>query len=310
MRLRLVATALGMAGLSVQAAAQNVQTKPAAPTAAPAVADADEAAIRKLSASLAATFNAGKPADVSALFVEDGEIVDEAGNLYRGKPTIAEAMGRYFESFPGAKLTYSTGSIRKIGADVAIEDGVSVIETSDAAATNQYTTVYVKRDGKWQIASLRQVEDTAPPTPHEKLEPLAWLVGSWVDEGAASSLAMNCRWTEDENFLLVDYAVSSEGNVVLKSTQRIGWDPRTRQVKSWIFDSDGGHGEGICTPVEGQWVIKTSGVTPEGVTGTATIIMTPESADRFTWETVDRITGESVEPNTKVTVVRKAPAPK
>jgi hypothetical protein len=62
--------------------------------------------------------------------------------------------------------------------------------------------------------------------------------------------------------------------------------------------------------VEGQWVIKTSGVTPEGVTGTATIIMTPESADRFTWETVDRITGESVEPNTKVTVVRKAPAPK
>jgi uncharacterized protein (TIGR02246 family) len=295
--------------MAPQAAAQNVQEKPAAAQAAPA-ADADEAAVRKVAAAVAETFNAAKPAEFSALFVEDGEVVDEAGNLYRGKAQIAEAMGRYFEAFPGAKLSYATGSLRRIGPDLAIEDGVSVIQADDAAATNQYTTVYVKRDGKWQIASLRQVEDTEPPTPHEKLQPLSWLVGSWVDEGAEASIAMDCRWTEDENFLIVDYTVSSQGQVVLKSNQRIGWDPRTKQIKTWIFDSDGGHGEGICAPMGDQWIIKTSGVTPEGITGTATIIMTPESPDRFTWETVDRITGESVEPNTKVVVVRKAPAPK
>ena len=49
---------------------------------------------------------------------------------------------------------------------------------------------------------------------------------------------------------------------MLSGTQRIGWDPLKRQFKTWIFDSEGGHGEGYYTRNGDQWVVKTEGVRP------------------------------------------------
>ena len=47
-------------------------------------------------------------------------------------------------------------------------------------------------------------------------------------------------------------------------TQRIGWDPLTKQIKSWVFDSEGGYGDGLWTRKGNQWVIKSTGVLPDG----------------------------------------------
>ena len=44
--------------------------------------------------------------------------------------------------------------------------------------------VHVKRDGKWQMALARD-EEGPVATAHERLRPLAWLVGEWVDDGGS-----------------------------------------------------------------------------------------------------------------------------
>ena len=49
-----------------------------------------------------------------------------------------------------------------------------------------------------------------PPTPHELLQPLAWLVGDWVSEGGDSVVRISYRWSDDGNFLLGDYKVDGQ----------------------------------------------------------------------------------------------------
>ena len=103
----------------------------------------------------------------------------------------------------------------------------------------------IKQQGEWKIASAREVEDDDSLSPHERLKPLAWLVGDWVDEGSDAVVQISCNWSEDKNYLLVDFDAKIQGKPAMKSSQRIGWDPLTQKVKSWVFDSDGGYGEGF-----------------------------------------------------------------
>ena len=111
------------------------------------------------------------------------------------------------------------------------------------------------------------MEDDDSLSPHDRLKPLAWLVGDWVDEGSDAVVQIACKWSDDTNYLLVDFNAKIQGKPALKSSQRIGWDPLTQKVKSWVFDSDGGHGEGLWSQVENRWVIKSTAVMPDGQTG-------------------------------------------
>ena len=69
---------------------------------------------------------------------------------------------------------------------------------------------------------------------------------------------------------------SVQGKPVMSVTQRIGWDPLARQFRSWEFDSEGGFGEGRWSRDGERWVVKHTGVRPEGTTASATNIMTQE----------------------------------
>ena len=87
-------------------------------------------------------------------------------------------------------------------------------------------------------------EELEPGLPHqERLKELEWLVGDWIDESSESVIHGTCRWSADKNFLLRDFTIQSEGKPVMTVTQRIGWDPLSKQIKSWVFDSEGGYGD-------------------------------------------------------------------
>ena len=62
--------------------------------------------------------------------------------------------------------------------------------------------------------------------------------------------------------------------------QRIGWDPLTKQIKSWVFDSEGGYGDALWTRKGNQWVIKSTGVLPDGRTASATHVLTASALTR------------------------------
>jgi uncharacterized protein (TIGR02246 family) len=286
---------------------------PAAPTAAPAAAaatDPEVAAIHAADERLVKAFNAGKADEVAALFHPQAEFTDEEGVTYQGRPAIQELLAKFFAKFPGVKVTLEVDSIRVTGP-VALEEGVRTTITKDETdgARVFYTAVRTKVGNDWLIVSLGDAADDSGLTPHDLLEPLAFLVGDWVNEGNDAVVKISYRWSEDQNFLLGDFHVTRAGTVVMHSTQRIGWDPLTGKVRSWLFDSDGGFGEGHWTHVDGSWVIKSTAVLPDGQTGSATITLTPQGKDRYTLKGSDRFAGDERADDFEHVISRQPPQP-
>jgi uncharacterized protein (TIGR02246 family) len=272
--------------------------------------DADMAAIRAADEQVVKAFNSGQAAELAALFHPQGELIDEEGLVYEGQAAIKELLTRYFAKFPGAKLTLQIDSLRVIGP-VAFEEGTRTTATRDETgiAHVHYSIVRAKTASGWPIISLRDSADDAVLTPHDRLEPLAWLVGDWVNEGNDAAVRITYRWSDDKNFLLGDFHVGRAGSTIMQSTQRIGWDPLAGKVRSWLFDSDGGYGEGHWTHVDGAWVVKSTAVLPDGQTGSATVTMTPQNKDRYVLKGSDRIAGDQRAEDFEFTVSRRPPTP-
>jgi hypothetical protein len=173
-----------------------------------------------------------------------------------------------------------------------------------------YTAVHVKQgDGKWLFASLRSNGDEHV-APHDQLKQLEWLIGDWVDESDESVVRTSTRWSDDKNFILSEFHIHIAGRRAMSGTQRIGWDASIGKFRSWVFDSEGGHAEGLWAQVRDRWVVKVTGVRPDGDIGTATNIYIPTGRDSFTLMSMDRIVGDEAAPDAIVKIVRKPPEPK
>ncbi len=300
-----------LAALIAISGASLARGQEAAPAAPAGAAGADEQAVRQVTQTFVKAFNAGDAEKAAALFFSGAELIDDAGNVHKGAAAIKDVLGSFFAKFPGATSTMSTDSVWMVSPGLAIDEGRRVVSTKDdrSSAATRYTLVMMKQQGQWKIASAREVEDDDSLSPHERLKPLAWLVGDWVDEGSDAVIQMSCKWSEDKNYLLVDFDAKVLGKPEMKSSQRIGWDPLTGKVKSWVFDSDGGYGEGIWSQVENRWVIKSTAVLPDGQTGSATIVLEPRDKDSYVMKGFDRIRGKTAEPDFEVKIVRRPPAP-
>ncbi len=274
-------------------------------------APSDEQAVRQVSASLVRAFNAADVKQVQELFFESADLTDDAGAVHRGRSEIVKLMEQFFAKFPGAKSTMTTDSVWLVGPGIAIQEGQRAVTTRDgkSAFASRYTLVLMKEGGRWKIASAKETEDDTGLTAHQRLVPLAWLVGEWIDESPDAVVKISCRWSEDKNYLLADYNTQLPGKKALKSQQRIGWDPLTQKVKSWVFDSDGGHGEASWTPVESRWLVKSSAVFPDGKTGSAMLTFEPRDKDTFMLKGTDRLQGDTSLPDFEIPIVRKPPEP-
>ena len=278
---------------------------------APAVAADDgpeTAAIQTAATALVKDFNAGKAEAVVAQFLPQGELIDEDGTIYKGRDELQKLFTQYFTRFPGATLGLEIESVRAVSDGLAIEEGTRYLSTKDGAkAQVRYVTVRVKTDGQWRIASTREFNDDPAPSPGEHLAPLAWFVGDWISEGQDAAVKVSYRWSEDKNFLLGEFHSTRNGTSLMKSTQRIGWDPLAGKIRSWLFDADGGFAEGIWTLVEDGWLIKSQATLPEGTSGSATVTITPKNKDQFTMRGTDRIVGDSREEDFELIITRAPP---
>ena len=254
-------------------------------------------------------FNAADAAALGGMFLETGELVDEQGNVFTGRPEITALFQRFFGRFPQAKLEMAVTSVRPIGDAIAVEEGERRITagTDGESAQVRYIAVRSRQGDRWPIASYREFTDEPLPTAGEMLRPLAWLVGDWVDEGPAGRTAMSFRWSDDGNYLLGDYLITADG-VESKSTQRIGWDAAGGTYRSWTFDSDGGFTVGEWNAVEDGWEVVSDATLPDGTVGSATMKIVPENDDRFLVRSTGRIVGGNPEPDFELTITRRPPA--
>jgi uncharacterized protein (TIGR02246 family) len=278
----------------------------------PTIAQDEPAAteIRENSLKLASAFNAAKVDDITAMFMPKGELIDEQGTVHKGHDAIKDLLTKFFAKFPGTQMEIISDSIRLVGP-IAIQEGTRFTSAKDGSnASVKFVAVLTKSDQGWKIASIRDFPDESIPavTPGELLQPLAWLIGDWINEGTDARVKISYKWSEDNNFILGDIVVTRNDQSIMKSSQRIGWDPILGKPRSWIFDSDGGFAEATWTETAAGWVVQSTAVMPDGLTGSANVTITLGENGRYVMSGTNRLIGNSQEPDYEITVVKHPPA--
>lgn len=247
----------------------------------------DESAVRKAARDYAAALASGDRDAVAEFWTEDGQYFDQSGQPHPASELIAEAVSPR-QAAAAADTPRSSSTIRFLTPEVALEDGVSEVSlpaaTGHSPIRGQYHATWVKRDGRWRLASL--CEAPIIPDVASTLEELGWMVGEWTADDAGVNLHVSVRWNATGTFLLRDLKATNNDNVVFRSTQRIGRDPATDKLTSWSFDSDGGRGEATWTRQENSWIAQGSGVLPNGQPTSGTVVVDYESNDAFIYKTL------------------------
>jgi uncharacterized protein (TIGR02246 family) len=261
----------------------------------------EEAALQKRAEAFVEAFHKGDAKALAAFWAPDGDYTSQAGRHLKGREAIEQAFKGFFADHKGLKLRIESLSLRFLTPDVAVEDGTSEVFSPDGAPPSRarYTIVHVKKDGQWHLGSVRDAPFT-PPGNYEHLRGLEWAVGEWTGEaekGLTERLAL--AWTENQNFLVASFSTGFKDLTVGRAQQWIGWDPVAKHVRSWIFDSNGGFGEGTWAQEGKKWVVKTSSVLQDGQKATATYVVTRVDANTLTLQARDRSVAGKPLPDTK-----------
>jgi uncharacterized protein (TIGR02246 family) len=272
----------------------------------------DRAAIAEVAKVFALAFKANDAKAISSLFAEDGEITDENGSLMRGRSAIENAYALLFAERPGSSIEIKPDGLRFLATDVALEEGRTIVTPGPGGvpSVRHYSVLYGRKGTQWQYVMVREELDKQI-TNHERLKNLDWLVGEWLDESSESLIHVTCDWSKDGNFLLREFTVHMQGKAVMTLSQRIGWDPASRQIKSWTFDSEGGFAESFWNQEGESWLIKTTGVLRDGQLASATHLLTRLNGMSGRMTAVDRTIGGrvvAIEPES--VLVKKPPRPK
>jgi uncharacterized protein (TIGR02246 family) len=272
----------------------------------------------KALAALEKAYNARDPEALADLFTPQGEFIDADANVFDSHETIAGEFKALFEINPRNTIELGAEEIREISPGILSVDCVARFsgadnsdpDDADEPADIDFSALLVKQsDGNWLLASIRSEGEGDLRSPHARLKQLEWFVGEWIDESGDSTMHTKTRWSEDGNFLMTEFAIHVAGRKVTSGTQRIGWDASLDKFRSWVFDSEGGHAEGIWTELEDRWVVKVTGVRPDGDACSATSIYEPQGPEAYQFSVIDQIVGDESQPDFTARVVKKPPEP-
>lgn len=249
----------------------------------------DEAAIRAASQAFATAFEKGDAAAIGALFTEEAEYVELGGDRIQGRTAIAKAYSEFFGDRKQVKAETKTDSIRFLGRDAAVEEGTFTVKAKDSPThASRFSALYVRQEGKWLIAMLKEWGDAVTDSPD--LNDLAWLIGTWESDGPELSAKTTYEWAPNKKFILSHYTVTPKkaGEKPTMGTQVIGVDPATRMIHAWVFDSEGGIGESSWWWDGQKWMIDSSATLSDGSSTTAQNFLTRDGDQAFTWRSVQR----------------------
>lgn len=280
------------------------------PKADPHEQDARE--IQAMNKAFQEAYDKGDAEALAALFLENGEVVNDEGLSVQGRSEIAAHFKRAFEANPGETITLDREDLSFLGPNLAREAGLATTKPSDGGPpeTSLYRALLMKVDGRWLQATVNEYK-AIEPTAHERLEDLSWMIGDWIDESEDAVVETQCDWSPDGSYLIREFLVQVGGQRLLSGTQRIGWDPRSKQFKSWVFDPDGGYSKGEWTRVgPREWRVRARGVLADGTEVSATQTIASDHQDRIRWRSYDRsLLGQSLPDLPEFLLVRKPPAP-
>lgn len=263
-------------------------------------------------AAYVAAYNQKDAAKLAALFKEDGMLIDSDNVATSGREAINQQFADGFAEPSTYTLQADIERIRQITSDVAQAEGVArLVAPKEATIAKRFVALFAREGEAWKIAEIRDFPAPVDSlTPYERLKELEWMVGDWVDEAEDVQVSSTVRWGRGKAYLIRDYSVQVKGEPATSGIMILAWDPQSEQIKSWIFNADGGRGEGTWTrAADNQWVVKAHGSTGDGRPTSATQIIRQVNKDAIRTSSTDRVVGDEIASDIDDVIMVRKPSP-
>lgn len=201
----------------------------------------------------------------------------ETGTRLEGRENIKTAFEQLFKSLPDCKLNASVKHYRFLRPDLlTIEGSATLSSSTQEPVENTFTVLLVKvGDTRWNIEHAAEAPVPVPASPYDGLKDLEWMVGTWSDETPGVTVESQIAWNEKKTFLIRKYTMQYEGDTEADTgSQVIGFDPRSKTIRSWTFTSDGSFGDATWSQVDNEWRVKLNHINSDGTVLSATQIIT------------------------------------
>lgn len=274
---------------------------------------ANEEEVRRTFSGYLEAFNKRHVEALAQMLSENSVHVDrETGTRTEGRQAIQKDLEATFKMYPTIQLSGHVDRVRVIQPTVAQAEGETlVVGGADAQPVgSRFSAILVKGDSGWKIDSVEESPLPRPNSAYEALRELEWLIGRWVDESAEVRVETTFRWSTNQSFLLRSYVVRLSDGTERQGTQVIGWDPRSREIRSWSFNADGSFGDGVWSRNGDGWLIRSSQTLADGRAASGTYVMTRiDDATMTTQLLGHEIEGEPQPAGEAVTMVRAIEPP-
>lgn len=259
----------------------------------------DEAAIRNAAASYVEAFNRKDAKSIAAQWAPEAVYVNRmTGEQVVGREAIEEQLVAMFEESRDTKLEVTVDSVRFVSPHVAVEEGtVRVLVPNAEPDETVYSAVHIKIDGTWYIDRMSEESVPVFRSNYQHLKDLEWMIGTWVDQDEHSKIETTSQWTKNQNFISRTFTASVEGETDLSGVQLIGWDPVAQNIRSWVFDSDGGFGSATWKKKENRWIVNASATLSDGRRASAIRTITLVDDKTITWQASGRELDGEILPN-------------
>jgi len=281
-----------------------------------------EAGLRRAQRDFLAALDRGDRRAIAESWTAEGTYLDANGQTSNARELVQKM---FTGDKPIRPLIHTTDDKTRFLTDgVAIEEGRCALLGADRSDGNGrsaesggtegcFVAVWMKQDGKWRLAKLIEVTGggnaASGSNGGQKLSQLEPLIGHWTGNADKLSMQITARWNSDKTFLRRDVTASQDGRKVFEGTQEIGWDPISQSIKSWNFNSDGGHSEGTWDLDGTAWIVVTTGVSPDGQPNSNTQLFKFRGRDTLEWKRTASRLGSQTLPDLTISLKRQSDAP-
>ena len=252
-------------------------------------------------------YNNGKDANIGEYWTENAEIFNPVtGEAIVGKENVVQYLQSRMKELNGDKLVFNVTHIEYPDENsAAIEGTLEFLKNGKVIDRRARKIGLIKDNGTWYLDVIREIQVPPAPSSYERLKDLEWLLGNWKDKDEDVTIEFKTKWDAHQNFLIQKFNMNVYGIEELQGMEIIGWDPVEKNIRSWIFDSDGGFGSGIWTKEGANWKVKVNYVLPNGVVASDIDMFSNINEKSYTYSTSNRKEGNESLPDIEpVTVLR------
>lgn len=267
----------------------------------------DENAIRNAAKEYQNAYNQQDAVKLGALWAPDANYLNPVtGESAEGREAIEKLFKEKFAQGKKRNLDVTIKSIDFPNANEAIEKGVMKVTIAGQPPQQlAYQLRYIKNEGKWQLKSLDEIELQEAPSHFEQLKALGWLIGKWEDSDDNVEIMFDNQWDKYKNFITQYFKMEIYGEDDIEGKQIIAWDPVKENIRSWVFDSDGGFGEGTWEKVDKSWYATMRYTLSDGRIASSKNIYTPIDEQSYTYASVEREVDGDILPDMDPVTVEK-----